>query len=281
MILITGATGNIGRELIPLLLQSGQSLRVLVRDERKVAHLDACVERLVGDLDKPETLIPAMKGVERLFLVTYETRQDANVIEAAKKAGVQHIVKLSTLEATEHKIKVGKWHYEREELIRASGIDWTFLRPGMFMSNSIQWWSDSIKGQNSVFFPGGKKGKVAPVDPRDVARVAALALTQPGHSGQAYELTGSELFTIGGMVQVISGVLGKPIQYVDIPPIAAKLFMLKSGMDGTLVNALMEMLASLRRNEGAILTEDVQRLTSRAPRTFETWCREHIGAFQA
>ena len=280
MILITGATGHIGKELIPILLETGQPIRVLVRDERKVAHLDACVERVVGDLDKPETLVPAVKNVERIFLVTYETRQDINVIEAAKRAGVRQIVKLSTLEATDHKIQVGKWHYEREELIRASGLDWTFLRPGMFMSNSIEWWADSIKGQGSVFFPGGKKGKVAPVDPRDVARVAALALTQPGHSEQAYELTGSELFTIGEMVQVISRVLDKPIQYVDIPPIAAKLFMLKTGMDKTLVNALMEMLASLRRNEGAIVTDTVQHLTDDPPRTFEAWCCEHIQAFR-
>jgi uncharacterized protein YbjT (DUF2867 family) len=281
MILITGATGNIGRELIPLLLETGQSIRVFVRDERKVAHLDACVERAVGDLDKPETLIAAVNGVERIFLVTYETRQDINVLEAAKQAGVNHVVKLSTLEATDHKIQVGKWHYEREELIRASGLDWTFLRPGMFMSNSIDWWAESIKGQNSVFFPGGKKGKVAPVDPRDVAKVAAAALTQPGHNDQAYELTGTELFTIGEMVGVISRVLGKPIQYVDIPPIAAKLFMLKTGMDKTLVNALMEMLASLRKNKGAIVTDTVQRIIGQPPRTFEAWCREHIQAFQA
>jgi uncharacterized protein YbjT (DUF2867 family) len=281
MILITGATGNIGRELIPLLLESKEPVRILVRDPRKVAHLDACVERVVGDLDKPETLIPAVKDVERIFLVTYETQQDINVLAAAKRAGVRHIVKLSTLEATEHKIQVGKWHYAREELICASGLDWTFLRPGMFMSNSIEWWADSIKGQGSVFFPGGKKGKVAPVDPRDVAKVAATTLTQPGHSGQAYELTGAELFTIGEMVGVISRVLGKQIQYMDIPPIAAKLFMLKTGMDKTLVNALMEMLGSLRRNEAAMATDAVQRITGQAPRTFEAWCREHVSAFQS
>lgn len=281
MILITGATGNIGKELIPILIESGQSIRILVRDERKVAHLDPCVERAVADLDKPETLVPAVKGAERLFLVTYETQQDINVIEAARQAGAQQIVKLSTLEATDHAIQVGKWHYEREELIRASGLDWTFLRPGMFMSNTIEWWGDSIKGQGRVFFPGGKKGSVAPIDPRDVARVAALALTEPGHIGQSYELTGAELFTIGELVKVISQVLGKPIQYVDIPPIAAKLFMLNSGMDKTLVNALMEMLAALRRNEGAIVTETVSQLTGQPPRTFESWCREHIGAFKA
>jgi uncharacterized protein YbjT (DUF2867 family) len=281
MLLITGATGNIGKELIPLLLEAGQSIRVLVRDERKVAHLDARVERCRGDLDKPETLLPAVQGVERIFLVTYESRQDVNMLEAAKKAGVRHIVKLSTLEAAEHKIKVGKWHFEREELIRASGIDWTFLRPGMFMSNGIEWWAETIRSQDSVFFPGGKKGRVAPIDPRDVAAVAALALTQPGQHGQAYTLTGHELLTIAQMVQVISRVLGKSIRYVSIPPIAARLFMLKTGMDKELVNALMEMLGTLRRDEGAIVTDTFARLTGRPPRTFEAWSREHIAAFQA
>jgi uncharacterized protein YbjT (DUF2867 family) len=235
----------------------------------------------VGDLDQPETLVSAVEGAEQIFLITYETQQDINVLEAAKRAGVQQIVKLSTIEATDHKIQVGKWHYQREELIRASGLDWTFLRPGMFMSNSIEWWADSIKGQGRVFFPGGKKGRAAPVDPRDVAKVAAVALTQPGHSGQAYELTGTELFTIGEMVQVISRVLGKQIQYVDIPPIAAKLFMLKSGMDKVLVNALMELLVTLRKNEGAIITDTVQCVMGNTPGTFEAWCREHVGAFQA
>lgn len=281
MILITGATGHIGRELIPQLQAIGCPLRVLVRDQKKVAHLDSGIERAVGDLNNLVSLRAAMHGVERVFLVTFETQQDINVIQAAKEAGVRQIVKLSTLEATEHKIKVGKWHYEREELIRASGLAWTFLRPGMFMSNSIDWWAESIKGQNSVFFPGGKRGKAAPVDPQDVAKVATLALTQPNHNGKVYELTGAELFTIGEMVQVIARVLGKTIQYMDIPPIAAKLFMLKTGMDKTLVNALMEMLASLRRNEGAIVTETFQQVTGNPPCSFEAWCREHADSFQS
>jgi uncharacterized protein YbjT (DUF2867 family) len=281
MILITGATGHIGRELIPQLEAIGCPLRVLVRDQKKVAHLGSGIERAVGDLNDPVSLRAAMHGVESVFLVTFETQQDINVIQAAKEAGVRHIVKLSTLEATEHKIQVGQWHYEREELIRASGIGCTFLRPGMFMSNSIDWWAESIKGQNSVFFPGGKRGKVAPIDPQDVAKVATLALTQLDHSGKVYELTGAELFTIGEMVQVIAGVLGRTISYMDIPPIAAKLFMLKTGMDKTLVNALMEMLASLRRNEGAVVTETFQQLTGNPPCTFEAWCREHVAAFQS
>ena len=280
MILVTGATGHIGKELVPQLLEVGQSVRVLVRDERKAAHLNPRVERAVGDLDKPETLRVAMQGVEKIFLVTFETRQDKNVIEAAKQAGVRQIVKLSTLEASAHAIQIGKWHFEREELICNSGLEWTFLRPGMFMSNTSDWWADSIKQQGAVYFPGGK-GLVAPVDPRDVAAVATVALTRPGHHGQVYELTGPELLNMGAMVQIIGQAIGKPLKYTSIPALAAKIWMLRSGMDKTLVNALMEMLASLRKNEGAILTETVGQVLGRPARTFEAWCREHAGLFAA
>jgi (4-alkanoyl-5-oxo-2,5-dihydrofuran-3-yl)methyl phosphate reductase len=280
MILVTGATGHIGKELIPQLLEAGQPVRVLVRDEHKVAHLDPCVERAIGDLDKPETLRTALHGVEKVFLVTFETRQDENILEAAKQAGVQQIVKLSTLEASAHVIQVGKWHFEREELIRKSGLEWTFLRPGMFMSNSIDWWADSIKQQGAVYFPGGK-GQVAPVDPRDIAAVVAVALTQPGHNGQTYELTGPELLNMGAMVQIIAWAIGKPLKYTSIPALAAKMWMLQSGMDKTLVNALMEMMASLRKNEGAIVTDTVEKVLGRSARTFEVWCQEHAGAFRA
>jgi len=279
MFLITGATGHIGRELIPNLLLTGQPIRVLVRDARKVAHLDPQIERCVGDLDKPETLISAMKGVERIFLVTFDIRQDISVLEAAKRAGVHHIVKLSTLEASDRTLQIGRWHRECEERIEASGLNWTFIRPGMFMSNAVDWWADTIKQQGAVYFPGGK-GKVAPVSPEDIAAVAAMALTQPGHHSQIYELTGSELLSMGEMVQIIAKALGKPLQYTDIPPIAAKLWMLKSGMDKPLVNALMEMLASLRKNKGAVVTQTIEQILGRPPIPFEGWCQSHVDAFQ-
>jgi uncharacterized protein YbjT (DUF2867 family) len=280
MILITGATGHVGRELVPQLLQAGHPVRVLVRDPRKVAALDPSVQRAVGDLDRPETLGPTLDGVESLFLVTFETRQDAAVLAAARQAGVRRVVKLSTLEATDAVLQIGKWSRERERLIEASGLEWTFLRPGMFMTNTIDWWADAIRAQGGVYFPGGAKGQVAPIDPADVAAVAALALTQPGHNGQAYELTGAQLFTMGEMVAAIGCALGKPLKYNGIPPFAAKMWMLQSGMDKTLMAALMELLSALRQNKGAQVTDIFERLTGRPPRSFEAWCREHVAAFQ-
>ncbi len=278
MILVTGATGNVGKELVRQLLEMKEAVRVFVRDERKVAYLGDRVEHAVGDLDKPETLQAAMQGVDRMYLMTYKTHQDINALAAAKQAGIKQVVKLSTLEASDAMIQVGKWHREREKIIEASGIDWTFLRPGMFMTNTIEWWAESIRHQNTVYFPGGK-GKVAPVDPYDVAAVAAVALTQPGHAGRAYELTGPELLTMSEMVQIIAHVLGKPLKYTNIPALAAKVWMLKAGMDKVLVSALMEMLASLRKNKGAILTDTVEQVTGRSAHTFEAWCRDHIAAF--
>ncbi len=280
MILVTGATGNIGRDLVPLLLEAGQQVRVFVRDERKVAHLDRRVECAVGDLSDSTTIAAASQGVKRMFLVTYDRQHDLSALDAAQRAGVQHVVKLSTLEAGNPALRVGQWHRERERLVEASGLAWTFLRPGMFMSNAIQWWADSIKQQGAVYFPGGRRGQVAPVAPYDVAAVAAAALSQPGHAGRIYELTGPDLLSIGEMVQVIARALGKPLKYVDIPLLAAKLFMRSRGLDKDLVDGLLELADEIRKNKGNQRTGTVAQITGRLPQTFAAWCRAHVAEFQ-
>ncbi len=279
MILVTGATGTVGSELVRQLVDDGQPVRVFVRDPRKVAGVAGRVEVAVGDLERPETVHAAMDGVRAVFLVTFEKSQDIHVIEAARQAGVEHIVKLSTGEASQAAIAIGKWAREREILIERSGIAWTFLRPDMFMSNSIDWWAATIKTQSAVYFPGGK-GKAAPIDPRDIAAVAAKTLTQPGHEGCAYQLTGPAQLSIEEMVQTIARVVGKPIQYTNIPPLAAGLWMLRSGMSLKLVAALLELMGTLRRGDVSPLTDTVERVTGRPPRTFEAWCQEHIGEFR-
>jgi len=280
MILVTGATGHVGRELVPQLLQAGYDVRVLVRDPGKVAALDPSVQRAVGDLDRPETLAPAVAGVESVFLVTFHNQQDTAVLAAARAAGVRRIVKLSTLESGDSGRRIGQLSRERERLIEASGLEWTFLRPGMFMTNTIQWWGDAIRRQGAVYFPGGTTSQVAPIDPADIAAVAALALTRPGHAGQAYALTGAQLLTMGEMVAAIGTALGKPLTYTDVPPEAAAQGMRQAGMDENRVKAVTELLAALRQNAGAHLTDTFERLTGRAPRTFAAWCQAHADAFR-
>ncbi len=280
MILVTGATGNVGSELVPQLLELEQPVRVLSRDANKVAHFGDRVERAIGSFDQPDTLDAAMQGIEQVFLMTAELGEEhvQAAVEAAKRTGVSRIVYLSSLGAGNPTIQIGKWHHDREAVIRDSGLAWTFLRPGMFASNVLQW-ADTIKTQGAVYYPGGA-GKVAPIDPRDIATVAALALTQPGHDGNIYQLTGDELLTIGEQVEILSRVLDKPLRYVDIPPSAAREGMLQSGMPPVLVDAIIELFTLVRQDQVTYRTDTFEQTTGHKPRTFEAWCRDHAAAFQ-
>ena len=278
MILITGATGNVGRELVKLLLNENAQVRVLVRDDRKAVQFGDKVEIAIGDLDKPETLPAAMQDADRLYFVTPITEQVVNLLQAAQQAGVKHIIKQSTIEA-DRSLGPGKWHREQEELIKSMGFAWTFIRPTMFMGNTIEWWSATIKSQNAVYFPGGR-GMVPPVDPRDVAAVACTVLTNPGHEGKIYEATGPEAFTIGGMVQVLGNALGKPLRYVNVPAFLTAMWLRRFGMSRELVKGLMETLGALRRNEYAYVTDAVERVGDIEPHTFEAWCHKNINVFR-
>ncbi len=280
MILVTGATGNVGGKIVQQLLELQQPVRVFVRDESKIAHLGNQVECAVGDFEKVETLEAALQGVERMFLNTsgFGTQQDENAVEAAQRAGVKQIVKLSTFGAGEPSHAIDHWHAAQEQVLLTSGLVWTMLRPGQFMSNTLQW-AHAIKAQGAVYFPGGE-GKIAPVDPRDIAAVAVVALTQSGHAGKAYQLTGPELLTVGEQVQILARLLGKPLQYVDVPPAVAAEQMRKAGMPPILVDALSELTVMLREGRGAYQTDTVAQVVGRPAHTFEEWCRANIAAFQ-
>jgi len=278
MILVTGATGNVGKELVKLLIEKGTRFRVLVRDPKKLAVHSNQMEIAIGDLDKPETFLPGLRGIDKLFFVTPDTKQVTHLLQAARQAGVKHIIKLSTIEA-DRSLGPGKWHRQQEELIKSMGFTWTFLRPTMMMVNTIEWWGATIKSQNAVYFPGGN-GKVPPVDPYDVATAVCTVLTEPGHEGKIYELTGPESFTIGEMVTILTKVLNKPIQYRDVPVFAAAVGMLRFGLPFYLVIGLMQTLGALRRSEYAYVTDSVERLGKGKPRTFEQWCLHHREAFQ-
>lgn len=277
MILVTGATGNVGQELVQQLLKKGERFRILVRHPQKVAALAGKVEIAVGDLDNPGTLVDALKGVEQLYFVTAQTQQVRTLLEAAQHAGVRHVVKQSTIEAG-RSLGPGKWHRQQEQLIQSMGFEWTFLRPTMMMVNTIQWWAETIKSQNAVYFPGGK-GKVPAVDPGDVAAVACVVLTEPGYIGKIFDITGPQSLTIGEMVEILAKVIGKPIKYIDVPVFAAAIAMLRNGTSLNLAYHLMQTLGALRRSEYAGVTDVVERVGGGKPRTFEEWCRDNIGAF--
>jgi uncharacterized protein YbjT (DUF2867 family) len=279
MILITGATGNVGKELLPLLIRAGEPVRIFVRNPQKAAAFEGQADIFTGDLNDRTDLETAMRSVDRVFLVTSSTQQDLNVIESARQARAGHIVKLSTIEAGHNPVLGhGKWHREREELIRASGLAWTFLRPTMFMSNTLDW-AASIRQQETVFYPGGE-GKVSPIDPADIAAVAAAALTSSEHENQAYTLTGPETLIICEIVEILGRVLGKSLRYENVPLSVAGEGMLNAGLPAYVVDGLIEAFKAIHEGRFAYLTDAVEQATGRKPRTYQAWCRDHLAAFQ-
>ena len=282
MILVTGATGNIGSELVDQLVTKGAPVRVISREERKLARLDSRVERVIGDLHERATMQNALKGVDRLFMISilFDPNHEADrlLIEEAKQAGVRRVVKISsTAVRLGTKSGIGRLHREKEQFVEESGIPWTFLRPGAFMSNALQW-VPTIKTQGKVFNPSGD-GKFAPISPHDIAAVAAVALTTDGHEGKAYELTGSELMSTRDQVRILSQVLGKPVECVDIPISAAAERMRAAGWPETLVEGMTDVWSRLLDGRGAFQTDEAEGLIGHAPQLFETWCREHRAAF--
>lgn len=277
-ILVTGATGTVGGAVARNLVEMGRPIRVFVRDPAKLDDLANVLEIAVGDLSKPETLPPAMEGIERIFLVTADTKQDLAVISAAKDQGVRHIVKLSTQEAGMPGVEGhGHWHREREKLLETSGLHWTFLRPNMFMDTTFQW-INSIRSEGVVYFPGGH-ARFPPIDPDDVGAVGAVSLASDTHLDKAFELTGPELLSVEEMVGILARVTGRSIRYVDIPESAVREQFLKMNMPAYVTDGLVATFRSLRAGKYAYLSDAVQRVLGRPPRTFESWCREHATSF--
>jgi uncharacterized protein YbjT (DUF2867 family) len=282
MLLITGATGNIGRELVGELAAAGARLRVLVRDPARAAGLPAPAERAVGDLAEPGTLGPAFAGVDRLFLLTPGIGLDhtAHAVAAARAAGVRHVVHLSSYNVLGDPMPaMGRWHQAREDTIRAAGIPATFLRPGGFMTNALDWLPTIHEG-GFVLDPIGP-GRYAPIDPADIAAVAALALTGDGHEGQEYVITGEQTFTVAEQVRLLGDALGRELEVRPVAsPAEAVSFRFPHGAPPALADALVEGLTLMRADTTGFRTDTVRRLLGRAPATFTAWCTRNAHRFQ-
>ncbi|MDQ0191505.1 SDR family oxidoreductase [Alicyclobacillus cycloheptanicus] len=274
MILVTGATGNVGSEVVRLLHGSGQSVRILSRDPAK-ASFPAGVEIAVGDLSSPATLTAALDGVNAVFLIRVPGSDTFPQI--AKDAGVEHIVFLSSgaIESPSE-TAIGRNHLHTENLIRQSGVKWTFLRPGAFMTNTLQW-APSIRAEGVVRAPFGDVGN-APIDPRDIASAAATALTSPGHDGQIYSLTGPEVLTPVQQVQILSSVLGKDIRFEEIPESVAEENM-KRFAPPEIVDSIFTLMRD-GRHHGERVTNAVRDVTGRQARTFEQWAADFAHLFK-
>ena len=275
MILITGATGHIGSELIAALLpaQAGH-IRVLTRNPDAV--FPDGTEKVVADLGDSD-LAPVLDGVHAVFLLTDGLNiaaHDHRLIDAALQAGVERIVKLSVRsvghDATD---PITTWHRAGEEAIRDSGIGWTFLRPTALMSNALNW-APMIATDQVVHAPFAA-GRAAVVDPADIAAVAAASLTDDGHNHRVYELTGPEPLSPTDQVAILSQVLGRDLRYAETDPADTLAQMVSYGMPEELAHAIIEMFRSTLKPYNSEPTGDITTVTSRPARSFTDWAQAH------
>jgi uncharacterized protein YbjT (DUF2867 family) len=271
-ILVTGATGTIGSQVIKALEKTpGVTIRAAARDASKAAHLKSGnVTPVDFDYANATTVTAAVKGVDKLFLATpFNENQVAlakTLVDAAKAAGVKYIVKLSAMGSDiEPGIQLGRWHRAVEKLVEASGIPYTFLRPNNFMENFFNYYPPQKDG--NIYLPWGN-GACSFIAGSDVGACAAAALTQSGHEGKAYVPTGAE-------------VTGRAVQYVDVPEEAAKKGMLDAGMPPWAVEAMSELNAVDKAGYAAAVTDDVKKLTGKAPVSFLEFAKVHAAKWKA
>jgi uncharacterized protein YbjT (DUF2867 family) len=283
MTLVTGATGTTGSEVVKQLSAKGAGVRAFVRDLKKAAGLGGpAVELVQGDMSQPATLDAALQGVERVFLVSpahlRQMQLQGNVIEASKRAGVRHIVKLASMETSlDSPALFTRMHAQTERQLEASGIAYTHLHPTLFMQSFLSY-IPTIESEGAIYAPL-KDGRVGMVDARDVASVAVAALTGDGHYGQTYDITGPEALSFGDAAGILSEVLGKPVRYVDVPPAAARKSMLEAGIEEWLVNDLLSLMEYFSSGQAAVVTSTIANVARIRPHTFRDFVRDYASMF--
>jgi uncharacterized protein YbjT (DUF2867 family) len=282
MILIIGGTGTSGTPVVEQLRAKGVPFRLMARDPKKLASVDWPGGTIVaGDMSRPDSLGAALNGIERVFLLCSpmpnQVELETNVVKAAKEAGVRHIVKFSAMTAEPNATsRFPRAHGKVEEQIRKSELSWTFLRPTFFMQNLLGL-ADMVR-HGVIYQPAGKS-KAAFVDTRDIAAVAVAALTEPGHEGKTYSITGPEVVNYDDVAAIFAEVTGKPVKYQDIPPAAAKQAMLGMGIPEWNVDGINELMDQMRANKYAVTTDVVSNVGHRTPTTLEQYVRENAQAW--
>lgn len=282
MILITGASGNVGKEVLKQMTQTGAAVRAAFQSVSKSATAPSGVDLCTVDYNQPETLRAALKGVDRVFLVGPPTAQlpvlERKAMDVIRQSEVRLVVKLSAMGGREAIFP--RQHAQSEDYVQSSGVPYTFLRPNGFMQNLVNYDAPTINTQNAFYGSQGD-ARVSHIDIRDVAAVAVKALTEDGHAGKAYTLTGPMALTNSEIAQILSDDLGREIRYVDLPSAQLKEALLSAGVPEWNANAFLDLQRFYREGKAATVTRDVEETLGRKPISFAQFSRDYRYAFAA
>ncbi len=273
MILVTGATGTIGSELLRELVRKEEPVRAGIHV--RPLNIDG-VETCKIDYDEPETLPPAVEGIDTLFLLSQEVVHEKPMVDAAIEAGVERVVYISSFNADTDTFIVGQLHREIEQYIHDSGMIWTVLRPNYLMQNFVTIMGEEIRNEDA-FYDSIGNARVSQIDARDVSHVAARVLTESGHENRSYDLSGPEAITHHEAAAALSEALGRRIEYVELDDDSFRRRLLSQGVPEDFVGYLVD---ANRRNrngetEDDTITDHVRNILGRDPRPFSQFCRDY------
>ncbi len=280
-VLVTGATGNTGRALVAALIGRGTPVRAMTRAAADSSRLPDGVPTAVADFDDLASIASALDGAEQAYLVTPSSEraeaQQRLFADLAVKAGVRHLVVLSQLGADEQSpVRFLRYHGAVERHVRDLGIAYTFLRPNLFFQGLLAF-ARSIKAESRFYAPIGD-ARISAVDVRDIAAVAAVALTEPGHDGATYTLTGPAAITHAEIAAALTAALGRDITFTDVPPLA-----FADSLQGLLppwqIQGLLEDYAHYRRGEAASVSAAVAEVTGRPATDIRQFARDYARMF--
>ncbi len=277
MILVTGASGTVGSQLVRLLRDKGQPVRAGIHTQPLAVE---GVEVVTLDFDRPETIPPALAGVRQVYLLSFSVSHERSLVESARSAGVERIVKHSAFGAADQDFLAGRLHREIELDIEASGLAWTFLRPNYFMQNFITVMGDDIR-RDSAIYDSAVGARLSYIDARDVARAAARVLTERGHDSRAYELSGPEAITNADAAAMLSEAIGRTIRYVPISDEEFRQRCLAMGISEDDAEQWMDVNRQARASDAdSIVTTGVADILGRPATPFWRFCRDYAPALQ-